>query len=501
MVNRVAAKKRNSSKSKKQGLSGNPQRRAQQLRAQQLRAGQGSPALATPFARSADPEASGDDMMRQLAYHLAGGANPAPWWGSSHDTVLERVLAADWPPDPVEAENLTCEIVGGTLWECFDTHTGGHQPAQWLVMLTEEAGAALRASAADGTEDWRKLWPLLCGITLTAPRTPAGKSGDRRLADMFPDIKQPHETAVAEAARCARALARQGLDFVSLAPAPDRACQVAGAPLVARDEYGSRFLLAVPFRYPDGTQDGPADSVADHWYAWDIDMCWLDMVTAAGVFGSPGEALAEWRNAVGDAAADASLEESSPELTARLLRTSLETGPFSDTLQGDEPRELIREYYRERRRARAVAESIEGEIPDEKPFTIDMDKAREEFLEWYAGRNGADSVSPGMNEAVDTITDHWGPHRDVDDAVFYACSPHRIEMSAHLIRSTNDEEHAEPAVRLMPEWTQWCIERRGLQGDAAARSRGAALTVLSVRRDAAGRFPNPADSAPFRRPE
>jgi hypothetical protein len=259
---------------------------------------------------------------------------------------------------------------------------------------------------------------------------------------------------------------------------------------VARDEYGSRFLLAAPFGYEA--------EVTDHWYAWDIDLCWMDRVTGAGAFDSPDEALGEWRHAVGPRASGAALAPCPPDLTARLLRESLETGPFSDHIDGGEPRELIRESYRERRRAREIAESLEAAPAGGEPFTIDMDKARDEFLEWYAAGHG--SVSSGMGAAVDTITDQWGPHRDVDDRVFYACSPHRIEMSAHLIRSGR-YGNAETAMKLMPDWTQWCIERLGLTGDAAARARGAALNAASTRADATGRFPDPDESAPFRRPE
>ena len=58
--------------------------------------------------------------------------------------------------------------------------------------------------------------------------------------------------------------------------------------------------------------------------------------------------------------------------------------------------------------------------------------------------------------------------------------PHRIEMTAHLIREGYFPDHASAALRLLPEWTQWCIEQSGLTGDFAARSRAAALTEAAV---------------------
>ena len=47
-------------------------------------------------------------------------------------------------------------------------------------------------------------------------------------------------------------------------------------------------------------------------------------------------------------------------------------------------------------------------------------------------------------------------------------------MTARLIRDGYLPDHANEALRLLPEWTQWCIEQSGLTGDLAARSRAAA---------------------------
>ena len=49
-------------------------------------------------------------------------------------------------------------------------------------------------------------------------------------------------------------------------------------------------------------------------------------------------------------------------------------------------------------------------------------------------------------------------------------------MAARVIRDAYLPDHANEALRLLPEWTQWCIEQSGLTADLAARSRAAALT-------------------------
>ena len=115
------------------------------------------------------------------------------------------------------------------------------------------------------------------------------------------------------------------------------------------------------------------------------------------------------------------------------------------------------------------------------------------FLGWYAARH--DDVPEAVAEATGTILSEWGPHENPDERSFYACSPHRIEMAAHLIREGCFADYANPALRLLPEWTEWCIEQSGLNGDAAARSRKAARSAASVLVDAED------DEAPFRRHE
>ena len=489
----MSAKKRNSGKNKgkgpRRGVSGNPQRRAEQLA--------GAPDGASHNSVGQDSGA----VMRDLAFRMAGGTEPAPWWPESHERVLDRARTAVWPSDPVEVEDLTSQIVGDELHDCVRRYTGGHHPAQWLVALAEAAGAALRTALGAGdTEDdtgWRGLWSLLCGIALTAPgATGDDAEGASLLARQYslPAVKDPRETALAEAGQAAKLLADRGADTGTLAGAADGGggCRPAGAPLVARDSYGSRFLLAAPFTY-EGTEG------ETHWYAWDVDACWIDEVAGAGSFGSAAGALAEWRDAVGPAADGAELAECPPELAARLLRQPLETGPFSQLMRGDEPRELLREYYRQRRRARELSASL-GDLTG-GAFVVDLDQAREEFCAWYAARHGRDTVAGGMAEAVDTITDQWGPHKDIDDRAFFACSPHRIETAARLIRNGHYAEHAGPAIRLLPEWTRWCAERGGLSGDAAVRARGAALSAAAALADASAAVSDHPDPGLFRRPE
>lgn len=446
----MSSKKRNSRKRKthRQGLSGNPQRRTQQLRQERQ-------------------ASHGQSPLRELAYRLAGGAGGEPWWRESHERILARTRALTWPSRLADLETQACQIVGDEFYDRLQSPGIGLHPTQWLRALAEETGAALRTALVRGADDWQKLWALLCGLALTAPRTPADAMDEtvREALSDFPDIKYPHETALAEADKAAKLLANRGLEPGASYPA--EGSRPAGESLAARDAYGSRLLLAAPFGYGRGAPD--------HWYAWDIDLCWIDVIVGAGVFASAEDALREWRDAVGPAASGAALSPCAAGMTARLLAPCLITGVLADMLQGSEPRELIREYYRLRRRACDLTGS---EDVGAGSSSFDAGHVNEAFVDWYAARHDGIAAKAAA-EALGTILGEWGPGENPDERAFYACSPHRIEMAAHLIREGYFADYANAALRLLPEWTEWCIEQAGLDGDAAARSRAAARSAAS----------------------
>ena len=77
---------------------------------------------------------------------------------------------------------------------------------------------------------------------------------DLSVRQMFPDIKDPHETTLAEAGKVAKLLVNRGLEPGVGRPADGS--RPAGEPLAARDAYGSRLLLMAPFSYDGGTRGG-----------------------------------------------------------------------------------------------------------------------------------------------------------------------------------------------------------------------------------------------------
>lgn len=471
----ASSKKRKSDKrrTKRQGLSGNPAKRADQLRK--------------------PPDVFDRDTLLDLARLMYGGGEPADWWPQSHDRILQAARASTWPSGLAQVETLTCQLVGDEFYARFVSSEGGLNPAQWLVSLTQRAAGGLRSAVLNDAGDWQGLYALLCGLALICPLPPAEDDETAALArEFFPDILDPYEVAQAEAAKAAKLLADHGLSpgdvIASGAVSASDSARGCGQTFLARDAYGSRFLVAAPFGYGEAT---------DHWYAWDVDQCCTDFTVGAGVFGSAQEALAEWQDSVGAPAATATLAPC-PAALPLLLGSCLQTGPISDALMGGEPRELIREYYRMRRRARALA--WHADQPGEQPFRPEA-AVPAAFVEWHAARH--ESVSPDLGDAVGTIIDLWGPPEHLDERAFYACSPHRVELTADLLRDGYLAEHANQSLAVLPEWTEWCLAQADPGADFAARALDAARAEAAalVSEDAARPREDPGEEPPFRRPE
>jgi hypothetical protein len=430
----VASKKRTtrkggSGKGGKAGLSGNPQRRAEQLQ-----------------ERSAQQR---EHEHRPLPYYQAPSAQygPPDWWQESHEAILARVRGTEWPSGPLDVETLAAEIVGDELHARMNTPgISGLQPSRWLDALARAAEDALTMDIATDSGDWRRLWAFLYSLDEeTRLEFAATQLAKRDLTADVPPGYQP-----------------------------------TGESLLARDAYGTRFLLAASFFIPNGPDPSPTPH---HWYAWDLDWCSMGAVMAAGPCPSPAEAFAEWRAAVGPAATASGLSPCPPRLAMQLLQPALALGTIWEMVHGSEPRELMREYFRLSHRAYLLAEYLEDNFPeateDEPPGDEEEDAeelARQDtmqsFLNWHAERDNASGTSRNLTaQALETLIDAWTPpFMSPDKAMFYACSPHRIEVTGILLRDDYEPDYANAALQLLPEWVQWCTEGSGLDSESAARS-------------------------------
>ncbi len=457
MLPDVASNKRKSGKltqrSQGKGLSGNPQRRAQQLQ---------------------DRDAAERRREQSLwAGTSAPGSQRAwPWWAESHETVLAQVRAAEWPSRLVDIETLAGRLAGDEFHARVSAPGPGTglTPAGWLRALAETAMDAMAANLAGEGKDWKRLWAFCCGL--------ADEEGADELeaeADEF---------------------AGRGVTPVPGIPVPWYQPTDGSDALTARDAYGGRFLLAVPF------SDPAQSAAADHWYAWDLDWCADGLVVAAEVHDSADRALAEWRAAVGPAAATAELSPCPAELGIRLLIPALDDSLQADSVLGDEPAEFFREVPRLFRRAAALAASLGRLLPRQRSGGLAdaRDGAIEDFLNWHAGHAwNSPGARAAAEDALELILAEWGPDAPPDERAFYACSPHRIETCASVLRDVYEPDAVNKALLLLPDWVQWCATKTELVAESADRALAAARAEAAT--PASEHQVSLEREVPFRRPE
>ena len=456
MLPGMASKKRKSGKPTQRrqgkGLSGNPQRRAQQL--------QGD--VAERLRQQSQPAGTS----------APGSQRTWPWWAESHETALAQVRATEWPSRLLDIETLAGRLAGDEFHARVNAPGPGTglTPAGWLRALAETAMNTMAADLAGEGEAWPRLWAFCCGL--------ADEEGAEELA--------------AEADE----FAGRGVTPVPCIPVPWYQPAAGSDALAARDAYGGRFLLVVPFIDP------VQPAAADHWYAWDLDSCADDLVVAAGAHDSADGALAEWRAAVGPAAATAELAPCPPELGIRLLTPALDDSLQADSVFGDEPAEFFREVPRLFRRAAALAASLGRLLPRQRSGGLAdaRDTAIEDFLDWHARRAwNSPGARAAAEDALELILAEWGPDAPPDERAFYACSPHRIETCASLLRDMYEPDLVSKALLLLPHWVQWCATKTELDGEYADRALAAAHAESAA--PASEHQVTLKREAPFRRPE
>jgi len=457
MLPGVASKKRKSGKPTQRGqgkgLSGNPQRRAQQLQ---------------------DRDAA--KRLRQRS-QWAGTSAPGsqrtwPWWAESHETVLAQVRATKWPSRLLHIETLAGRLAGDEFHARVNAPGPGTglTPAGWLRALAETAMNAMAADLVGEGKAWPRLWAFCCGL--------ADEEGAEEL------------TAEADE------FTGRGVTPVPGIPVPWYQPTEGSDALAARDAYGGRFLVTAPF------SDPAQPAAADHWYAWDLDWCANGLVVAAGVHDSADGALAEWRAAVGPAGATAELAPCPAELGIRLLVPALDYSLQADSVFGDEPAEFFREVPRLFRRTAALAAALGRLLPRQQSGGLAdaRDGAIEDFLDWHAGHAwNPPGARAAAEDALELILSEWGPDVPPDERAFYACSPHRIETCASVLRDTYEPDPISKALLLLPDWVQWCATKTGLNGEFADRALAAARAEAATPPSEHQVIPE--REVPFRRPE
>jgi hypothetical protein len=341
--------------------------------------------------------------------------------------VIER-------PDLVVTDAL-CERIGALLTDDRDAPIDVHvDPGRLAEATLAAAEAAVQAALPNDeqTDTWRAPWRVLAALTAVLP--------------------YPHADADEVTFARLRALPAGNV----LPPAP-RCPEVTGPVLWTSDRYGSRFAVTAPIMAAEETAE------ARRWYLWDVDACGHGAFTVhSGFYPSSAAALADWQAAVGPTASAgtelAPVED--PSLVSELLPAELGFMRI-----GGENAAQFAEYHRCKR----LAEAVTRALPRAKTrcdVGLTPAAATAEFSAWLRA-HGLAKPPEGQDELVGELAESWTVN-DID-ALYPACSPHRVALCVLHMRNYYLDDFAEQLVALLPEWVRWLGDRNATAPELADR--------------------------------
>jgi hypothetical protein len=335
-------------------------------------------------------------------------------------------------PDVIVEDEL-CLRFGTVLSEAeqapLDDRPG---PSHLAPALVTAAKKAVEATIGDA-DAWRAPWQVLAAVATILP--------------------YPYSETAADAITRLRNTVRDTTGRRILPPAPSGP-EVTGPVRWTRDRYGSRFAVTAPIT----TDDQP-----ERWYLWDIDACGHQAFTVhSGYYPTPVAALAAWQTGVGPTAGTELAPVDDPWLLADLL-------PAEEGLlrAGGENTEQFAEYHRSKRLAEAVKHTLRRrETPPNRG--IDAAIAAVEFATWLRDRaTDQEELPEDLNETVAELTDSWCINNI--DAVFTACSPHRVALFVQHVHGFYVNDFADRLVALLPDWIRWLAAHTATPPELADR--------------------------------
>jgi len=350
------------------------------------------------------------------------------------DLVTDLVTVVANQPDVI-VEDALCTRLGTVLSEAeeapLDDRPG---PGDLAPALVTAAKKAVETTIGDA-DAWRAPWQVLAAVATILP--------------------YPYSETAADAITRLRNTMRDTTGRRTLPPVPSGP-EVTGPVRWTRDRYGSRFAVTAPIT----TDDQP-----ERWYLWDIDTCGHQAFTVhSGYYPTPETALTAWQTGVGPtAAADTGLTPvDDPWLLAELL-------PAEEGLlrAGGENTEQFAEYHRSKRLAEAVKHTTRrrGTPPDRG---LNAATAAVEFATWLRDRATDQQELPeDLNEIAAELTDSWCINNI--DAVFTACSPHRVALFVRHVHGFYVNDFADQLVTLLPDWIRWLAARTAIPAELAER--------------------------------
>ncbi|GAB3157358.1 hypothetical protein GCM10027059_00080 [Myceligenerans halotolerans] len=413
--------KKSRSRAKKYG---NPAKRAAILEAERVaREGRGAPPVLSGL--DGPPDHAMGVLQRFMGIPAAGsaGQRTAEWFGPAHEEIRAGATALVDVEGPRALVVAVGRLLGGVLHDVVQSEKFGLFFEEFSAEVIERTLASLRAGGDDVGTHAR----LMYGIVAMA------------LPDDAEDMWKEYLAALGES---------------QVFPAESW--------LLARPEIRSTDRM---WRALDGCGGARRAIVAEmSWgadtfvYAWDIDVCESPLPVNAGAFDGAEQAVAAWRDWVGEAAAEA-VAEPVDDVEWGLLYRDQFTG-----VRGEETRALMDNWFLTHRMALTVGTRLGTEPQVESgDHTAELD----EFLAWYEAERGAPLPAEKKDHA-DALAEYWC-QGTVSDS-WSVISPHRISWNVTGMADWFDDEWAPKVIGLLPDWIRFQGQRAGASTEQVERA-------------------------------
>jgi hypothetical protein len=214
-------------------------------------------------------------MMRQLGTPV----QRPNWFDPAITAVLDQGHVVLDAQHPRALEQLTSQLIGAQLHQAIVAENAGLWFDRWFIELLSATESRVREQANGGA--WEAPLRLLHG--LAAIGTP-GQA----------------QTALAAANRLRKLIGRApGQDPGPRWPLDVLRLKADGDVVRLRDVWGTRYAVIAGYSY--GGRDRSV-------FLFDVDTDFFNIVVGAGAFDDTGQAVAAWRQKLGDSAADARIQ-------------------------------------------------------------------------------------------------------------------------------------------------------------------------------------------------
>jgi hypothetical protein len=365
---------------------------------------------------------------------VLGGLRQRPrWFDESLTAVLDEASVLMTAQGPRELEDAAARLLGAEQYRRLELHESGLWFDWWFTELAEAAMIRARDAIAGGDPDtWQPCVRLLHSMTGLGSPALAGavharlgrltKSLPRNLADTQP--------------RWLHLLAK---------------ITATGQLWHMHDRYGGRIAIIAGFTYPGGADPSV--------FLFDIDACGFTKLAGAGTFDDVEQAAAAWQASVGqDADGTAPLPVQAPQTLHALVHWN----EGEETLRGDEPRPVMDNWFRARRRLDDLAHTLRKQrtpLPAWRSLyqDVEAESSADAFTTWYTQRHGH-APDP---DATAALAYEW--LEGVLPGTERVVAPARIRFIRTLIDDWIPDDPVTIATKtLLPDWIRWNGEQDNL---------------------------------------